>query len=225
MIGVHLNRPWLVADLGRERRILSFAPHRPGCVSARHVVWREVRDADLSPEFDVLSWLPQEFARQGHAAAVGLLTSRDVGSFVQVKAEVDGVRVAALVTLGLGNAESVGSRRAVNGVGWSTGYGTINICALIDAGLTEAALIEALTIAAEARTAAVMDCGLTLPDGRRATGTGTDCIALAADVGDLAYAGTHTAVGEALGKAVREAVTIAARTWIAENGGVARGYP
>ncbi|MFN3723416.1 MAG: adenosylcobinamide amidohydrolase [Paracoccaceae bacterium] len=225
MIAVTLNRPWLVADLGVPRRVLSFAPYRSGFVTARHVVWREVRDADLTVDLDVADWFSRDLARQGHAAAVGLLTSRDVGRFVRTQAEVEGQRVACLATVGLGNAEAVGSRRAVNGVGWSTDYGTINLLVQIAAGLTEAAQIEALTIVAQARTAAVMACGLRLPDGRQATGTGTDCIAIAADPGPITFAGLHTAVGEAVGRAVHDAVATGAADWVAENGGTARGYP
>lgn len=225
MISVALDRPWLVADLGAPRRVLSFAPYRPGFVTARQIVWREVRDADLTPDLDVSEWFASDLARHGHNQAVGLLTSRDVSRFVRSETEVEGQRVACLATVGLGNAEAIGTRRAVNGIGWSTGYGTINILIQIDAALTEAAQIEAMTIATQARTAAVIDCGLRLPDGRRATGTGTDCMAVAADIGPVAFAGLHTALGEAIGRAVHTAVSKGADDWIAENGGTARGYP
>jgi len=225
MIAVTLDRPWLLADLGAPRRVLSFAPHRPGFVTARHVVWREVRNADLTPDLDAADWFARTLAQRGHAEAVGLLTSRDIRQHVLAAAKADGERATCLATVGLGNAETVGSRRAVNGIGWSTSYGTINLLVLIDAGLTEAAQIEAMTIAAQARTAAVMDCGLHLPDGRRATGTGTDCIAIAADPGPIAFAGLHTALGEAIGRAVYSAVAKGAAAWVQENGGTARGYP
>ncbi|MDO8884709.1 MAG: adenosylcobinamide amidohydrolase [Pseudotabrizicola sp.] len=225
MIEVDLRPSWLVADLGAPRRVLSFAPYRSGFATAQHVVWREVRDADLTPDLNVEDWFARDLAAHGHPGAVGLLTSRDVSRFVRTDAEVEGAHVACLATVGLGNAEAVGSRRAVNGVGWSTQYGTINILVQIDAGLSEAAQIEALTIATQARTAAVLACGLALPDGRRATGTGTDCIAIAADPGTVAFAGLHTALGEAIGRAVLAAVTKGAADWVSENGGTARGYP
>ncbi len=225
MMTLSLDRPWLVADLGAPRRVLSFAPHRPGFVTARHVVWREVRDADLTPELDVAEWFTCDLARRGHAESVGLLTSRDVGCYVMAAAEAEGQRAVCLATVGLGNAEAVGSRRAVNGIGWSTQYGTINLLVQIDIGLTEAAQIEAMTIAAQARTAAVIDCGLRLPGGHRATGTGTDCIAIAADSGNVAFTGLHTAAGEVIGRAVHLAVSKGAADWVAENGGTAKGYP
>ena len=83
----------------------------------------------------------------------------------------------------------------------------------IDAGLTETAQLEALSIAVQARTAAVMEVGLHLDTGL-ATGTGTDCAALACDPGEGRYAGLHTALGEAIGAATRQAVAAAAADWI-----------
>lgn len=209
---VRLDRPWLIADLGRPRRVLSFAPHRGGIVTAARILWREVRNADLTPELDVTGWFSGEMARIGEAGAVGLLTSRDIGRHFQASAEVDGLRASALATVGLGNAERVGARRRA-----AAGYGTINIAVVIEAGLTDAALLEAMTIACEARTAAVMEAGLHVGAGL-ATGTGTDCIAIAADAGALAYAGLHTALGEAVGHAVHTAVSAGAEDWMQEHG-------
>ncbi|SEN08900.1 adenosylcobinamide hydrolase [Gemmobacter aquatilis] len=222
MIETRLVRPWLIADLGAPRRVLSFAPYRPGFAMARHIVWREVRNADLTPDFDAEAWFAAQMAQQGWANAVGMLTSRDIGLYKQAQAQAEDITVACLATVGLGNAEAVGARRATPP---PTGAGTINIAVLTDAALTETAQIEALTIAAEARTAAVLDSGLTLPDGSRATGTGTDCIALAAPPGAGRFAGLHTALGEALGRAVRQAVLAGAREWVQENGSIAKGYP
>lgn len=58
-----------------------------------------------------------------------------------------------------------------------------------------------------------MAAGLQLASGL-ATGTGTDCVALACVPGAGRYAGLHTAVGEAVGAAVRQAVTAAAADWL-----------
>lgn len=214
MLRVALARPWLVADLGAELRVLSFAPHRPGFVRARRIVWRELRNADLTPELDVDAWIGAEMAQNGHAQAVGLLTSRDVTRFVRTEACVEGHRVAALATVGLGNAERVGHRQHRSPE--AEGYGTINVAVQLATGLSEAAQIEALTIATQARTAAVIEAGLRFGQGA-VTGTGTDCIAIAAPEGREAYAGLHTALGEALGAAVFRAVAEGAADWVAEN--------
>lgn len=213
MIRVTLDRPWLVADLGRARRVISFAPWRPGFQTAAQIVWREVRNADLAPCFDAESWCAAEFAASGWGEAVGMLTSRDVSRHTLCEAEVEGVRATCLATVGLGNAERIGHRLGRVLVDW----GTINIAVLVEAPLSDAALLEALSLAAEARTAAVLSVGLATPLGL-ATGTGTDCIAVAADPGTGAYAGKHTQVGEALGRAVFDAVRAGATAWMAENG-------
>lgn len=213
LIRPRLHRPWLTADFGAPCRILSFAPWRPGYQMAARVQWREVRNADLTPELDAHSWFAGELAQAGMAADVGMLTSRDIGRHHLAEVEVDGIRAACLATVGLGNAERIGTRRPAPG----PGYGTINLAVRVAAGLGDTALLEALSLAAEARTAAVMAAGLALVTGI-ATGTGTDCIAVAADPGDGAYAGKHTAVGEALGAAVFAAVAAGAEDWMREQG-------
>lgn len=212
-----LERPWLCVDLAAPRRVLSFAPYRPGFVTAARLVWREVANADLPPDLDVDAWFGAQMRGRGAERAVGLLTSHDIGRFQRVEVEVEGIRAAALATVGLGNAERVGLRHDRS----PPGYGTINIAVELSGpagwGLTDPALIEAITIAAEARTAAVIEAGLSLPRGR-ATGTGTDCLVIAAPPGDTPYCGLHTAQAEALGAAVHAAVAAGAADWCARYG-------
>ncbi len=202
---VTLDRPWLRLHLPRPMRVLSWAPVGAGYLTTDRIFWREVRNSDLVPGFDVESW----FAAEMPEGAVGMLTSRDVGTWVEAAAEVEGIRARCVATLGLSNAESVGRR-----LPWhSADYGTINLAVVLEAGLTEAAQLEALSIAVQARTAAVMEAGMELATGL-ATGTGTDCAALACEAGTERYAGLHTAVGEAVGAAVRQAIGQAARDWL-----------
>ncbi|WP_417256982.1 adenosylcobinamide amidohydrolase [Celeribacter halophilus] len=209
-----LEPPWLIAELGTSLRVLSFAPYRSGFVMADRIVWRELRNADLPVDLAVSDWVTAEMTEAGHAEAVGMLTSRDVTKFQRKETRVESARVAAIATVGLGNAERIGTRTPRD---WSfERYGTINIAVQIAEGLTEAAQIEALSIATQARTAAVVDAGLRLPHGP-VTGTGTDCIAIAAPKGDTAYAGLHTALGEAIGAAVYQTVATGAAVWIKEN--------
>ena len=207
MITVTLDRPWLTAKLPAPLRILSHAPHGAGYRTTDTVLWREVRNADLTPDFPVEDWFAQEMQRAPDA--VGMLTSRDIGLWHQARAQVEGITAHCVVTLGLSNAESVGQR-----LPWhSADYGTINILCATDAALTETAQLEALTIAVQARTVGVLSAGLALQTGQ-ATGTGTDCMALACNAGQGRYAGLHTPVGEAIGAATRQAVTEAAALWV-----------
>ena len=223
MITLVLDRPWLRASLPPGMRALSHAPVGAGYVMARAVLWREVRNTDLTPGFDAERWFAAEVADQaqrqpGAGVTVGMMTSRDVGSFCHHRAEVAGIAAEAVVTLGLSNAEAVGARLPWHAADGCAGFGTVNILVVLDQPLTRAAQLEALTIAVQARTAAIMDLGLRLPSGI-ATGTGTDCMVLACPVapraGQARYAGLHTPAGEAVGAATRRAVAEAGAVWLA----------
>jgi adenosylcobinamide amidohydrolase len=205
-------------DLGAEMPVLSFAPHRPGLVRARRVLWREVRDADLSEAVDPIHMLARWLRDRDAADAVCFLTSRGLGAHVVERAEAGGVAAVALATVGLSNAERIGAREPVP----PGGAGTINVAVRLSCRLGAPALIEAMTLAAEARTCAVIEAGPELGPGR-ATGTGTDCLAVAAPGGEVRHAGKHTAAGEALGRAVYRAVLRGTRDWMAEQGGTRRG--
>ena len=90
--------------------------------------------------------------------------------------------------------------------------GTINIVVMANRPLTSAAMVEAVQIAAEARTLAVLEAGIkSVRSGAPATGTGTDCIAIAAPARAASrgvraerYCGKHTLLGELIGRAVLE---------------------
>ena len=211
MITVTLDRPWLDLALPRVMRVLSWAPYGAGLVATDRILWREVRNADLTPDFDAYGWFAAQMGERA-PGAVGMLTSRDIGGWRRADATVDGVQAVAVATVGLSNAEAVGTR-----LPWHPAeYGTINLAVVLAAGLTEAAQLEAMSVAVQARTAAVMAAGLPLSTGL-ATGTGTDCVVLACDAGPERHAGLHTAVGEAVGAAARAAVAAGVADWIAWN--------
>lgn len=210
MTRVTLNRPWLQMDLGADCRVLSWAINRPGYVTANRILWREVRNADLPPELDVEAWLAEELREKDAEDAVTFLTSRNIQFFTERTANCGPCTAHAVATVGFSNAERVGHRIDRSGKDW----GTINVALHIDARLSDAALLETLSIAVQARTAAVIDVNCTVPIGV-ATGTGTDCVAVASPPGDIRYAGLHTDIGEAVGRAVYEAVHDGARHWMA----------
>lgn len=211
MSGITLARPWLMFDLGCQMQVLSWAINRPGFVTARRIVWREVRNADLPEGMDVHAWFGDELHSTGYTDAVAFLTSRDMSYFTQETATVGDTTVQCVATVGLSNAERVGSRMDRHAQDW----GTINLGVRIDSALSQAGLIEALSIATQARTAAIIDTGLVLPTGL-ATGTGTDCIAVAALEGAQDYAGLHTEIGEAVGASVYRATLLGAQQWKSE---------
>jgi adenosylcobinamide amidohydrolase len=212
MSDIRLARPWLTFDLGRKMQVLSWSINQPGYTLASRLLWREVKNKDLSPDMDVSQWVEAELRDQNAQDAVLMLTSRDIRNYEQSLARVGDVTAQVVATVGLSNAERVGQRVDYTGHNW----GTINIGVRLNVGLNQAALLEAMSIAVQARTAAVMDAGFVLPTGI-ATGTGTDCVAIAADTGDQIYAGLHTEIGEAVGRAVYDAVHVGALGWIKET--------
>lgn len=223
MSDVILARPWLMFNLGCDMQVLSWAINHPGFVSARRIVWREVRNADLPQGMDVREWFDGALQSQGYADAVAFLTSRDVSFFTQSTAKVGRMTAHCVATVGLSNAERVGSRvdrqtQAPQAKDW----GTINVAVRLNSGVSQTGLIEMLSIATQARTAAIIDAGLALPTGL-ATGTGTDCIAVAAPDGPQDYAGLHTDIGEAVGAAVYRATTFGAQQWKSDIGSIQKG--
>jgi adenosylcobinamide amidohydrolase len=137
-------------------------------------------------------------------------------------------------TAAVSHATHTPEQGGVRGLPW----GTINIVCALDCGLTDVALLEAMSVVAEARTTAVIEaCVGSRRSGRHATGTGTDCIAVLAALPrepgprepgpsepglseaarePLAYAGKHTAVGHVLGAATLIATARALAAWKAE---------
>ncbi|MFC3119676.1 adenosylcobinamide amidohydrolase [Jhaorihella thermophila] len=179
-----LDRPWLEWRLPAPMQVLSWSITRPGFVTADRILWREVRNADLPHDLDVLRWLRGELAERGAKDAVAMLTSRDLNAYETATATAEDVTAHCVATVGLSNAERIGTRLDRSGKDW----GTINVAVALSEPLSGAALVESLSIVAQARTAAVMDTGHALPTGI-ATGTGTDCIAVAAPPGTAPYAG------------------------------------
>ncbi|MEO0937124.1 MAG: adenosylcobinamide amidohydrolase [Pseudomonadota bacterium] len=213
-----IDRPWVRMALAPGCRVLSWALNRPGFTTAPAISWREVRNADLTPDLDVKAWLIAALAARGTPDDICFLTSRDVRRIHERRATEGAATVRAVATVGLSNAEAVGTRLDRSGKNWDApGLGTINVAVETDAGLSEAAMIEALSVATQARTAAVMEAGHRLPTGT-ATGTGTDCIAIAAPPGKTLYAGLHTDLGLAIGRAVKAAVSAGAAEWAATYG-------
>jgi adenosylcobinamide amidohydrolase len=210
---VSCTGPFLVAEFAASQAMLSWSLTRPGFVTARKVAWLHVRNDDLPLGIDPVALLETKMATAGHQDAVHLMTSRDVGHHHLMTALSGAATATCLATVGLGNAARVGSAPMAG-----RPMGTINLLAHVDRPLSQAALIEAVSIAVQARTAAVIDLDLR-PDGMPVTGTGTDCIVVATpgmDGGET-FAGLHTDIGAAIGRAVYDAVWQGGMAWISER--------
>ncbi len=216
-LSLYRRPPLLIAELDGPHRILSSAPLRGGLTRAGTVAWLHVRDRDLPPELDPIALLRGALAAGGVPEAVGMMTGRSLRYVHTVERCVAGLRASAVVTVGLSNALRVGDPP-----GPGPAVGTINLLLRLSIPLSDAALVEAVALAAEARTAAVIASGW--PSSRSAapaTGTGTDCIVVAAPVGPepAPWCGKHTAAGSALGAAALAAVEEAAARWLSQARG------
>jgi adenosylcobinamide amidohydrolase len=206
---------WVVPD--EACRVLSWAPlgggFRIASLIANHQVKVDDRDALRAPR--------AYLARVVHAAGydprrtVALMTGAEVARAGHALAARDGVSVGAWCTAGFSNALRVGDRATV----LSTHAGTINLIVVVNRPLTRAAMVEAVHIATEARALAVLEAGIkSVRSGATATGTGTDCIAVAAPVRSTVrsirpepYCGKHTLLGELIGRAVLDSCARAFR--------------
>ncbi|WNG28079.1 adenosylcobinamide amidohydrolase [Cystobacter fuscus] len=206
----------LVVRFSRPHAVLSWALLNGGRRRARSVVWRQVRDDELVPGVDPLALLTASLGEEPPEETVGLLTSRDVSTFDDVHLASGAFSARCVATVGLGNALAAGDEP-----GPLRSVGTINLLCQVSHPLSESALVEALALAAEARTAALMEARVPSRRSLRvATGTGTDCIVVAAPEGPGGeqYMGKHTRLGSLLGGAVREATARGVRRWLEERG-------
>jgi adenosylcobinamide amidohydrolase len=210
--------PFLIARFSRVHDTLGWSTTKPGFGSASEVAWLEVHRSDLTIDVDARDFLARKLSSRGLGDAIAFMTSRDIRRHHFARAEVGGVVAICVTTVGLANGERVGSRRVVG----SGEFGTINTLVHLSRPLSIGAFVEAVSVATEARTTAVLD-HRRLVDGNVITGTGTDCIVVAAPRGEAPelYAGLHTAVGEAIGAAVYKATSDGARQWSLDNSEIA----
>jgi adenosylcobinamide amidohydrolase len=207
---ISVRPPFLIAGFDAPQAMLSWSLTKPGFQEAREVAWVEVRNADLPPSVDPQVSIARLMADAGLAEAVTLVTSRDITRYQVSQATVEDATATCLATVGLSNGERIGERCAEPV--WLPG--TINTLVHVSQPLSQGALVETVSMVTQARTAAVIAA-----DVRRAgvavTGTGTDCIVVAAPRGsrEVVFAGMHTAIGEVVGKAVYRAVAEGTEIW------------
>jgi adenosylcobinamide amidohydrolase len=206
---------WLVARFAELQRMASWAILGGGLRQGRTVAWLQVSDADLRPPVDAREFLRARLEAAGIPDAAGLLTSRSLHAYVDVQASHRDAAARCIATVGLSNA-----LRAGDPPGPAGRIGTINLLCHVSGPLSEEAMLEALALAAEARTLAVREASIPSQlSGEPASGTGTDCIVVAAPVaGEAAqYAGKHTVLGHLIGHVVYQAVSRGVAEWQRER--------
>ncbi len=192
-------------------RVVSSALWRGGVCEATAILNQRVDAAYSSsePEADLLRSIRAYGLNPERT--VGLLTAAQVGEAGVVEASGPCFRLWAIVTAGVGNAVRAG--RALRTYPAYT-PGTINTIVVIDTKMAEAALVNAVLTATEAKAAALSDMGVTDEQGLIATGTTTDAVVIACtNVPDYPhvhrYAGSATQLGDALARGVYEATRLA----------------
>jgi adenosylcobinamide hydrolase len=192
--------PVLVWRFDRPLRVAASAPHGGGLATRRWIV-----NAQVPPSYarrdpvHHLRKLAVSLGLPGHG--VGMLTAADVRSFVTTVDE--GVEVVA--TVGLGEPEWAAAPRAAPRVPARLA-GTINVVAFLPERLSDAALVNAIATATEAKAQALFELGIA------GTGTATDavCIATPADGRAETFGGPRSRWGSRLARAVRDAVRLGA---------------
>ena len=214
-LSLSADERFLEADLLTPHRTLSWAVLGGGFGQHSKVVWHFVRREELDEKADPVALFASRLEERGYHDAVGLLTARYLAPFAEAVRTVDGVSAHAVVTVGMGNALRIGDP-----VRTQEPVGTINILCQVSVALSDEALIEALSLVVEARTAALQafDVASTV-SGERATGTGTDCVVVASAIATdrQIYAGKHTAVGSAIGASVLQAMHTATERWLRDD--------
>jgi iron complex transport system ATP-binding protein len=200
-------------------KVLSSALVGSGFQWAGHFVNRQVskdyhcEDAELE--------MKQYLQKRGLpvSSTIGMMTAVDIHDAVCMYEKQDSFSLWAVVTAGVGNA--VDAARSWKRAQLEQKIGTINMMIFIDGTLTDAAYVQAVMTATEAKAKALYEENVLDPEtNTHATGTSTDCIAIAAtQTGNtFAYAGTITPLGKAIGRVVYEATKEALRRYRKRRG-------
>lgn len=206
MVKVILKDRWLVVSFDESHETRSWAIYGGPRNITQKIVWYQVQKGELNLSVDAKEFAKNLFVQNDFENAVGLLTGAAVARYADIEKTSGDLIVRTISTVGMQNALRVGDSACR-----LQPIGTVNLLCVISASLAEEAFLEAMSIAVEARTVAVLESGvLSLESKLPATGTGTDCVVIAAPLKSIQppiqYAGKHTRLGSLIGKSVLEAV-------------------
>ena len=213
-----MNRPFivrheqdaLIVSFPARARVLSWAVLNGGFCHADHIINHHVSGDDRWFCAEPERWLEESACRLGlQGTIVALATAVEMKKLVEVSFSAGGNGVTCFATVGCSNALSVGDPAsvAIEQTAPSPLH-TINMIIVVQPGISDEALVEAIQIATEGRVRALYEAGTrsSLSD-LAATGTGTDCIAVVSLGAERErYCGKHTELGELIGRAAYIAV-------------------
>ncbi len=218
------------AEGGRDWPVLVWAPG-PG--------WRAVSSALVGGGIGPCSWwvdaqVDKEYfhphpVAHAHEIAMGLGLGTGPGVAMLTAADVtrwtlahdEGALAAATVGLGLPVLAAVPADVAAAET--AATVGTINVLVVVPAPLSDAALVNAVATATEAKVQALVEAGL------RATGTSSDAVCVACpEPGGVVlepYGGPRSLWGARIARAVHAAVAEGTADWLARGGGEGAPLP
>jgi adenosylcobinamide amidohydrolase len=208
---IRLEPGALIVSLASPVPVLSWAVLNGGMCYADHVVNCHVPKDDAIFCAAPGQWLKQTALELGlQGKVVALATAVSMKNLIEVPLSSSSAEITCFATVGCANALCVGDPAVgTTAEAKPSPLHTINIIVMAQPGLSNAAMVEAIQIATEARVRALYEAGIqSSVSTRTATGTGTDCIAIVSlDGKRLPYCGKHTQVGELIGLAVHKALT------------------
>ncbi|MGQ0812651.1 MAG: adenosylcobinamide amidohydrolase [Nitrospiraceae bacterium] len=220
-----ITRDTLVIDLGAVHRVLSSAPLGGGLVRARSILNHQVaanpatRPSEPSNRRSQrVTWRsPARYlgslASELDAAvpSIGLMTAVPMKQLVAFREESNGLWVECFCTVGVTNAVKAGESVSFKGLGRRCcTAGTINIILVTNGTLSISAMVGAVQVVTESKTAALGNRAVPSWTGRgAATGTGTDAVVIVCRLRGrykIQYSGTHTKIGAMIGRLVGRCV-------------------
>ncbi|NRB41289.1 MAG: adenosylcobinamide amidohydrolase [Pseudomonadales bacterium] len=148
---------------------------------------------------------------------IGMMTAASMNSVRVAQVHSGDVLFTLCVSCGLGNARRVGDKADVAEFQsqHTEKQGTINLVLMVNKPLSPAAMVEAISMISEAKSAVLQQLSVKSPiSGLIATGTGTDCsVVICPEKNDtdteIAYLGKHLHLGQQLGRLVMAAIASA----------------
>jgi len=199
----------------RPLRTLSSAVTGGGFATAHDVLNVHVRD-DYDGDRPAADLAAFAAARGVACGFIGLMTAAETQHARAETIGDGGLRVAAVVSMGLSNVAAAGVTPPAPAL-----PGTINAVVVVDGALSPAAMVNAVITVTEAKALALAAWDVRTPEGDLAAGTSTDSVVIACTGSGpaLEYAGTATVVGWLTARAVRAAMDRICRDKCARDGG------
>jgi iron complex transport system ATP-binding protein len=211
-LAVDVDAEAVVVRAERPLRAVSSAIVGGGLVQARAIVNLHVpkgfqcaHSERLLDEFARRRFIPSPF--------VGLLTGAATDKAERAFERREALSVSAIVTVGLSNRSAAG--RSAPAV-WCPS--TINTIVLVDAEPEDAALVNLVITATEAKTLSLAEAGISTREGGVVTGTSTDAVVVAATGRGrhCRFGGPVSELGWLVARAVKSALDAGVARWIAE---------